>query len=103
MSSDKLDELWNRAHEQPGLPVDIGRLVVCDNCDKDYTDLTDSGGFLFASYAVCPICAPDALRDIADLEELQYIRARCPPGMPFSDFIRQQRGGNTTILVDRIT
>lgn len=96
----KLDEAWSEAAANPGKPVDIGRTVVCDSCSDDCTDSTESGGFIFSSNAYCPKCAPQALRNIERFNEQRYIKARCPEGQSFADFVRAYRGphGNTITI-----
>lgn len=39
--------------------VDPGNMVLCDFCNKDYTEDTISvGGILFSGHACCPDCLP---------------------------------------------
>lgn len=83
------------------IEVDPGDSVVCDICDEDFTSRTDSGGFLFLSRGVCPLCAADFEAKIEDGER-QYIRARCPPGMAFSDWVRDVLRTNDNELAQRI-
>lgn len=94
-----LDKAWEQAQATPGQPIDIGRTVICDSCSDDLTDSSASGGFVFGSYGYCPRCAPDMLATIKVCDEERYIRARCPEGVPFADFIRAYRGPNTTISI----
>ena len=47
-----VQKLWDEA-ERTGKPVDIGRLVVCDGCNHNYTDKPTIGGALSGSYAWC--------------------------------------------------
>lgn len=79
--------------------IDIGDTVLCDLCNADFTDKSDTGGFVFESKAVCPNCTPDFLRSVRDNHELEYVRAICPEGMPFREFILRYRNGNNTISV----
>lgn len=95
----KLEDLWAQAAANPGTPIDIGPIVVCDLCDEDWTTRTESGGFVFQSKAVCPKCADRHLRQITLAHEEHYIRARCPLGQSFADFVRAYRGGNNSIRI----
>lgn len=92
-----LERAWNQAEANPGQPVDIGRIVVCDFCDADHTDTTVSGGVIFGSKAVCPTCAPRVQG------EPEHIKARCPDGQSFGDFVRAYRGNNNSIVVRPIS
>jgi hypothetical protein len=82
---------------QPAV-FDLGRLVVCDACDEDFTDDTRSGGFLFGSYAYGPCCEAKQLRSIRGYGEEGHIGGFCPDGVSFADWIRGLRnsvpGGN---------
>jgi hypothetical protein len=68
--------------------LDPGRKVMCDDCGKDYTDLPDVGGLLFSSKACCPECAPRWEELAQQYDEEHAIRARCPKGMSFADWVR---------------
>ncbi len=78
--------------------IDLGRLVVCDACDTDLTDDPRPGGFLFGSYAYGPCCAAKRLVSIQGYGEEHFIRAWCPDGASFADWVRGLRssvpGGN---------
>lgn len=97
MSRQKLKEAWDQAAANPGTPVDIGRTVVCDCCDEDFTDSAAVGGFIFSSSAYCPSCAVAKLPSIRGYGEERFIRARCPDGKAFADFVREYRGSNNNI------
>jgi hypothetical protein len=86
-----LERAWEKAAENPGESIDIGRIVVCDGCAVDYTDSTEVGGVIFGSYALCAICA------VAAEGAPSRIRARCPQDVSFADFVRQYRGSNNAI------
>lgn len=90
-----LRQKWQEADEHPGTVVDIGDIVVCDICDEDFTDSQEQGGFIFGSNAYCPRCAKRSLPDIKKYGEESYIRATCPDGKPFADFVRKYRGKGT--------
>lgn len=92
MLPDDLQAKWDEA-SRTGQPVIVGRFVVCDFCDVDFTDSPASGGCIFESKAVCPACYPTVLG------ELQFIRATCPSGQSFADFVREWRGPDSTIQI----
>lgn len=75
----------------------VGGHVECDFCSKEFTDSTESGGFLFGSYAVGPCCAATPIR----ADERKHIKGRCPEGMSFRDFVLKLRGGDNTIRIMR--
>lgn len=95
----KLDDLWAAAAANPGTPIDIGPIVVCDWCDEDWTTRTESGGFIFQSKAVCPTCAPGLMSDLIKHGERHFVRATCPDGQAFADFVRAYRGDNNSIRI----
>lgn len=103
MAKNEIDQAWDKAIENPGQRIDIGRFVVCDLCNKDHTDLPDQGGFIFCSKGVCPACAPSFLAEVQKCREEDAIKATCPPGVSFADFVRGYRGGNNTIRVQKLT
>lgn len=94
----QLADKWAEA-ERTGAPVEIGRLVVCDICGEDFTDRPDVGGFIFTSKAYCPHCAPNGLQSIVKYGEERFIRAYCPEGRSFADFVRAYRGPRAAISV----
>ena len=97
----QLEKAWDEA-ERTGESIDIGRMVVCDVCSDDLTDSQESGGFIFSSTGYCPKCAPRGLQNIQRYGEERFIKATCPPGQSFADFIREYRGGNNTIRVMKL-
>lgn len=94
-----IGKLWAQAQANPGTPVLASDVVVCDWCDDDYTNRADQGGFIFQSKATCPKCAPQFEADATKFGEQRYIRARCPDGMSFADFVRAYRGPDAAIKV----
>lgn len=70
--------------------IDVGDKVYCDYCSGDCTDSKESGGLLFGSYAACPACAPSIEASAKLYDETNRIRARCPEGKPFADWVRQE-------------
>jgi hydrogenase maturation factor HypF (carbamoyltransferase family) len=77
--------------------IDIGDTVLCDQCNTDYTNSEEKGGFIFGSHGVCPECAPGMMTSIKKYKEENYITSTCPEGMSFKEFIVLARGGNNTI------
>lgn len=96
-----MQEVWDKAFAQPGEKIPVGRAVVCDICDQDWTDRPESGGYLFCSYGYCPDCADKGLNSIKRYNEERYIRAFCEPGVSFADFIRRLRGPDAFIRVTK--
>jgi hypothetical protein len=94
-------EKWDKAWEHPGEFFPVGRTVICDVCGKDWTDRTESGGFLFSSYAYCPDCAERGLASIKEYNEERYIRAFCPEGEAYADFARRMRGPDAGIKITK--
>lgn len=68
--------------------MDVGDLVICDLCNKDWTHSKVSGGLLFMSKGVCPDCAPEFEKNVIKFNEQEYIRGRCPANMSHADWIR---------------
>lgn len=68
--------------------INYGNTVLCDFCAKDFTNSTTEGGIYFGSYATCPECAPKIEADARKYGEVGHIRARCPAGMSFADWVR---------------
>ena len=81
----------------------LGRNVLCDVCDTDLTDDPRTGGFMFGSYAYGPCCAERQLITIRRYGEEWNIRARCPEGVSFADWIRSLRGPDAGITVRAAT
>lgn len=71
--------------------IDAGKTVICDMCNKDYSDSEAKGGILFGSKGVCPLCVPRMMPDIIAYNETQYIKAECPKDMSFKDWILTMR------------
>lgn len=93
---------WKQAHENPGTPVELGRIVVCDICNEDCTESKEVGGFIFGSKAYCPKCAAEALPRIREYNKEHFIRARCPDAVAFADFVRGYRGSNNSVSVQTL-
>ena len=81
--------------------IDLGQTVVCDACDTDLTGSDRSGGFLFGSYAYGPCCAIERMAAIRGYGEEHFIRARCPEGVSFADWVRgmRQATGSNSIVI----
>lgn len=73
---------------------DVVERVKCDLCKSDYTHSPLEGGFVFEHLAICPICAPEVLKDAHFFHEEAFIRATCPENTSFRDFILKYRGPN---------
>ena len=93
-----LEKMWEKT-SQTGEKMLLGDIVVCDYCSEDYTESDEHGGFLFGSYATCPKCAAKMRPDIERYGEENHIRARCPEGKSFADFIREIRGPDAAIQI----
>lgn len=79
--------------------VPLGDEVACDICDEDLTADPRSGGFLFGSYAYGPCCAMEGLARIRGYGEEWNIRAWCPAGVSFADWVRGMRGPDAAITI----
>lgn len=78
----------------------LGRTVLCDLCNMDYTDMPTTGGFIYGSKAVCPTCAPKMMYDIRRYGEQAYIRAiNKASNKSFADFVRDYRGEDASIRI----
>ena len=94
-----LDELWEEAVET-GKPVDIGDMVVCDGCNRDYTGQPDPGGLVFGDKGIGPCCAPKWEASIRRYGEESHIKVRCPEGKPFAKWVCEDlRKTGSTIQV----
>jgi hypothetical protein len=96
-----LDKKFAEAYERPGEKIPVGRDVVCDLCDEDWTDRPESGGFLFESKGVCPDCVPRFMASVIKHSEQRFIRGECPKGQSCADWIREIRGPDAFIRVTR--
>jgi len=72
------------------ITINPGHNVLCDLCGADFTNSDKSGGFLFVSKAVCPNCADRFEKSINEFNEQEHIKARCPEGMSFADWVRKE-------------
>lgn len=71
------------------ITLDPGDRVFCDAaCGEDYTNSEESGGILFGSKAYCPKCAARSMPNIISYGEQSHIKATCPDGMSFADWVR---------------
>ena len=94
----ELQKKWDEA-EATGNVVAVGRIVVCDSCSGDFTTSPDSGGIIFSSSAYCPACTERMMPTITGFGETYLIRAKCPQGVSFADFVRTYRGPHAGIQV----
>jgi hypothetical protein len=67
--------------------IDIGDTVVCDFCNRDYTESNDKGGLIVGGYAVCPRC-----ERIDMLKDVDYVSMS---GESFKDFVVRTRVHST--------
>lgn len=64
--------------------------VLCDICNKDFSSSPATGGIYgLMTKAICPECAPQILADAERFGELKFIKARCPEGKRFADWVRE--------------
>lgn len=86
-------------------PIPVGRTVICDCCTEDMTDSPRSGGFTFAGFggvwAAGPCCAALEEARMRASGAWSLFKDRCPPGMPFADWVRAMRGPGAVIKVTR--
>ena len=61
--------------------------VVCDFCEKDYSDSDECGGFIFQSRSVCPRCAQNVESAAIKYQEDKYIVLRCATGQSFKEMV----------------
>lgn len=71
------------------ITLEPGHNVVCDDCNKDYTDSDELGGLQFQSKAIGPCCVQSWLDGAKKHSEEHFIRARCPDGKSFADWVRE--------------
>lgn len=76
--------------------VDVGNRVICDMCGDEYTGKSDNGGILFGSKACCPVCTVRLLKSLP-FGEKENIKAYCPLGMSFYDWVLALRSGSALL------
>lgn len=69
--------------------IEPGNNVLCDFCGDDYTDSDEQGGIMFGSKATCPKCTREMMPNIRKYDEQGYIKAECPAGKSFADWVRE--------------
>lgn len=79
--------------------LEVGNVVICDLCDRDYTKSKEKGGFIWDAKAVCPKCAKVWLKRIKQFKEENKISAFCPTDMSFADFVIRYRGKDAKIII----
>lgn len=94
-----MNEIWEKAFASDSMSIPVGRIVICDDCNGDWTDRKESGGLLFESKGICPDCEPKWRKLAAEYDEEYAIRASCPELQSFADFIRDIRGPDAAIVV----
>lgn len=78
-----------RLHEAPERDTQpVLETVICDFCNRNYTNSAESGGFITESrgWAGCPHCVQRNPKVIVSRTDIP-----CPPGESFADFIRRVR------------
>jgi len=68
--------------------VDIGDTVVCDICNRDFTQSKEKGGIILGGYAFCPRCE----RKVTKLSDIDYVSR---PDESFADFVKRVRKHST--------
>jgi hypothetical protein len=71
--------------------IDLGNKVLCDFCNKDWTNKDKSGGFIFGSKAVCPDCEKRILKNINKYDEQRFINGICKKKQSFYKFVLEYR------------
>ena len=84
--------------------ITLGDTVLCDMCNKDYTDSDEKGGIQFQSKAVCPTCTPQIEESAQKYYETEFIKNRCPKGKSFAQWVREdlRNGEPGTITITSI-
>ena len=80
-----------REHLGPGveiITIDPGNVVLCDDCNQDYTDSDAGGGMTFQSKALGECCAPKWREDAIKYDEEHFIRENTT-GKSFADWVRE--------------
>lgn len=78
-------------HESGAAVVTLepGHNVVCDDCNKDFTDSDEQGGLQFQSKAIGPCCSKRWEDGAVKHDEIRFIRGYCPAGKSFADWVRE--------------
>lgn len=75
--------------------------VLCAWCGEDYTDSTQSGGFIFQTsfriYPTGPCCEAKIRQKVIAEEEERFVTSRCPRGEAFRDYILKIRNAHPHI------
>lgn len=75
------------------IEINPGDVVLCDFCNKDYTNSEEKGGILFSGYAICPDCLSNVMKNIEKYNEQKYIKATAKEGESFRNFVYRIRRG----------
>ena len=74
------------------ISLDAGDTVLCDLCNKDYTeDIESMGGLLFNGKAVCPECFDEFMKLVRHYREEKFIKAVARPDETFRNFVYRIR------------
>ena len=79
--------------------IEIGDTVVCDQCNTDFTNSIEIGGFVFSGHGYCPRCAPKGMKLIKNYGEERFIEAVATENETFKNFILRVRNGNNRIVI----
>lgn len=71
------------------IDIDPGDVVLCDGCNKDFTDSDERGGIYgFGSKAIGPCCARKWIESAEEYDELHHIKA-VNEHKSFADWVRE--------------
>lgn len=73
------------------IEIDAGDTVLCDICNRDYSNSDEKGGLVFSGKAVCPVCEKVVRASICKHNETEFIRAECRPDQTFREFVLEYR------------
>lgn len=74
------------------IKIDPGNVVLCDICNRDYTnDTTSIGGMLFTGHAICPVCLDEFMIGVRKYKEERFIKKVAMPNETFRDFVYRIR------------
>lgn len=88
-TSDDIPQRVEKINGVTHIILEPGEMVFCDDCGEDFTDSPVEGGMLFGSKALCPTCTPKWEKGAKEYGEEHFIRARCPAGKTYANWVRQ--------------
>lgn len=80
---------------------DMAHIVVCDDCNDDYSRSSAAGGLYFEGYSVCPICAPSWRSRAAGNRDSALV-IESLPGETFFAFVVRMRGDSSYRAISSI-